>query len=592
MHICILTNRPLAETPSARVSVAALARAGNEITEVRVVSPSAPAPGRGILAVPSRVPSGRGKAGALLRRSQPERWRLRNLDRRVAAAAVATGADLFMPVPANLVGAAVVAAGASGGAVMRTPTQPDAGAVDLVHLAPCHPAMNRPPAGAGTFHTTDDDRAPDRPAEDRMAGRKVAMAYRKTDTNPGKYLEAALRRSGAEVRLETDTLDLDSVDDDTDFILLVEGPYPAIEVTGPTPDIPILFWAHHGEHHLNANLRLADRYRADAVLLAHSWHLSHWVPAPVHRFPFGLPTELLDPSTRLADRRYDVAMVGAKLWEGGPYTRRQQIVADLEASLPPERLGLAENVSAEEMARLYEQARIIVNEGGTRHYPITMRVFETVGAGAALVTDDVPGTDLIFRPGEHYAILADDIGTQVSTLLSDVEAIQRMADAALAHGLDHHTYDHRVDELFHIVATTTKRSIPPPPSRSDLATLIDRDVEVQRVAQVGAPDLADDLDSRQVFDAHALEPGRLAPAKMETVAVRGDDVSGLSGVLRSARRYLYFEGAARGLDEFLASEHPQAIVERSGALTRVDLVAESYRVLPHETVPGGEHADL
>lgn len=584
MHICILSNRSPRHDPAARVTVAALERAGNRVSEIRVVSPSVEFPGDEVVAVPSRIPRGGGLLGAAIRRLQPGEWRRNNLSRRLAKAAAATGADLFLPISTNLLEAAADAARMTGGAVMRTPYQPDVGGVDLIRLAPGHPELNSPPAGSGSFHTPTDGRLPYHPKPGRHRGRKIVMAYRRTDTNPGKYLEEALRRSGAEVRLEIDAVDFDTVPADTDFILFVEGPYPAIEVTGEVPDLPILFWFHHGEHHLHANLRLTDRYRADAVLMAHSWHLAHWVPAPVHRFPFGIPIELLHGSKPLSERRYDVAMVGAKLWEGGPYSRRQQIVADLEASFAGERLGFAENVTAEEMAALYEEARIIPNEGGTRHYPITMRVFEAIAARAVLLTDDLPGTEVLFEPGHHYLTLDDDIVGQVSGLLSDLGTMQQMVDAALEHARGRHTYDHRVDELFEIAAKTPKRDIPTREPRSALADLIDRDAEVQRVAQVGAPELVDELPGRQVFDAVTLEPARMTPGKMETVAIKADDVSAYTEVLRSARRYLYFEGAAAGLEAYLAAEQPQALTERAGDITRVDLVAESYRVLPHEVI--------
>lgn len=506
------------------------------------------------------------------------------MERRLAEAAAETGATLYLPGPTNLLGAASAAAAMTGGAVMRTPSQPNAGDVDLVKLAPDHPELSLPPAGAGDFHTPRDRRPAYDPEPGRFEGRKVLIAYRKTDSNPGKYLESALHRSGAEVRLETDTLDFDSIEAGTDFVLFVEGPYPAINVSGATPEIPILFWFHHGEHHLHANLRLVDRYRADAVLMAHSWHLSHWVQAPVHRFPFGIPTDLLDPSKPLAERKYDVAMVGAKLWGGGPYGSRQALVARLEEEFPPDRLGFGEKVSAAEMAALYNEARVIPNEGGTRHYPITMRVFEAVGAGAVLLTDDLPGTDLIFQPGRHYAVLGDDVAAQTKGLLGDLDAMQAMADSALAHARGHHMYDHRVDELFEIARSTGKRPLPDRPRLSPVAALIDRDVEVQRVAQVGLPGLADELNDRQVFDAGRLEPERLAPEKMETVAIQADDVSGMAGLLRAARRYLYFVGEPSGLAEYLHSEQPQAVTARLDGLTRVDLMAESYRVHPHEVI--------
>jgi hypothetical protein len=165
-----------------------------------------------------------------------------------------------------------------------------------------------------------------------------------------------------------------------------------------------------------------------------------------------------------------------------------------------------------------------------------------------------------------------------------MNALQEMADSALAHARDFHTYDHRVDELFEIAAHTTKRTIAPRAAMSGLAAMIDHDAEVQRVAQVGAPELADELVDRQVFEAVSLERERLAPGKMETVAMRTDDIDGFEEILLGARRYIYVEGAAVGLEAFLSSQHPEAVVDRRDGLTRVDLMAESYRVHPHEVV--------
>jgi hypothetical protein len=453
--------------------------------------------------------------------------------------------------------------------------------VDLIDLAPTRPDLAMPVEGMGTFHTPDDERRPYRPLPGRFEGRRVTLCYRRSEINPGKYLERGLRRSGATLRVETEGIDLESVDQSTDFVVFVEGPYPALEVTGQT-QVPTFFWFHHGEHHLHANLRLADRYRADAVLMAHSWHLALWSPAPVHRFPFGVATELLDSSRPLASRKYDVAMVGAKLRSGGPYGRRQQLVAELEKALPEHRLGFREQVSAEEMANLYGDSRLVINEGGTRHYPITMRVFEAVGSGAVLLSDRLPGMEMLLDQPSQYALLGDDIVADVKRLLSDPDHLQEISSSALERALGLHTYDHRVDELFEIAKGTEKRAVSEPGERSELAMAIDRDVEVQRVAQLEAPELDSQLAGREVWDAGSIDERRLAPGKMETVAIRADDVTDLDDLMRSARRYIYIDGKAAGLDSYLERHAPQAMVEHRGAITRVDLMAPSYRIMPFE----------
>jgi hypothetical protein len=145
-----------------------------------------------------------------------------------------------------------------------------------------------------------------------------------------------------------------------------------------------------------------------------------------------------------------------------------------------------------------------------------------------------------------------------------------------------HTYDHRVDELFEIAASTPKRGIARPVLESTLAIAIDTDVEVQRVAHLGAPELVAQLPSREVWDVSLLDPVRLGPARMETVAIRRDDLTGLDDLLRSARRYIYVDGPARGLADYLEREAPQAVIEERGDITRVDLMAPSYRIMPFE----------
>jgi hypothetical protein len=69
---------------------------------------------------------------------------------------------------------------------------------------------------------------------------------------------------------------------------------------------------------------------------------------------------------------------------------------------------------------------------------------------------------------------------------------------------------------------------------------------------------------------------------METVAIRAEDVTGLDDLMRSARRYIYIDGAGVGLREHLDRFAPQAKLDRRGDIIRVDLMAPSYRIMPFE----------
>ena len=575
MKICLIAPNDGLNDPRARVSRFSLGRAGHEVSLVT----SGPSNDEsGVISLASR---NRNLLERLVSRRRSKADRIERLTGMMTKAAIRTRAKVFIPTDQRALQAAIRSAKATGGFVARTPRMDDAGHVDLIRVAPHQPDAASPAVGFGQFHTDGDKRAPYKPETLRHRGRRVVLCYRKSEINPGRYLEAALTRSGVELRVETEGIDLASVDPTTDLVLFVEAPYPALDVTGSTK-VPVLFWAHHGEHHLHANLRLADRYQADAVLLAHSWHLAFWFPTPVHRFPFGMAVEVLEPGKSLVERRYDVTMVGAGLKAGGQYTRRQQLVAALEEAIPSNRLGFREAVSAREMAGLYGDSRIVINEGGTRHYPITMRVFEAVGSGAVLLSDHLPGMEMLLDPGEQFREFSDDVAVDVARILQDLESAQNMVDSALETAKGLHTYDHRVDELFAIADQTDKRIIVRREPTSDLAVVIDRDVEVQRIAQWNVPDLADQLPDREVWNAKALAPERLAPAKMETVAIRADDTDGWQSLMSAARRYAYIESSSQITDDQMKDRSPTPKIEQIGDITKIDYLAPSYRIMDFE----------
>lgn len=575
MHICLIAANDGLADPRARVTRHVLERAGHRVSVVTAGPTRSDAYAIGIQR-PSPTLGSRLARRLGIKPGPSIEW----LTPALTEAAASTNAEVYLPTHVRSVDAAVAAARQTDGVVFRTPKMPDLGDLDLINLAPAHPDLAAPPAGVGVNHTPSDHRPPYVPEPNRHSERRVVLCYRRSEINPGRYLEAALRRAGVELRVETGGIDLSSVDPSTDVVIFVEGPYPALDVTGAT-DVPTLFWAHHGEHHLHANVRLTDRYRADAVLLAHSWHLAFWFPTKVHRFPFGMDPSLLRPDRPLRARTHDVAMVGAGLRGGGQYGRRQALVQALESSLPPDRLGFKEAVSADEMAELYGDSRIVINEGGTRHFPITMRVMETIGSGAVLLSDPLPGMDMLLRRDSQYRLLGDDVTTDVARILDDLDAAQRTVDSALETARGRHTYDHRVDELLAIASNTEKRDIAPARDLSPLAGVIDRDVQTQRVGQLNAPELADELPSREVWDLTELSPSRLGPNKMETVALRADDAGDLVPLLRSARRFIYVDGTAN-LDDYLNRERPESVVGTFDGITRVDTMAPSYRIMDFE----------
>lgn len=550
MRITILAVNDFLADPRAQVLYQQLTRAGHDVTVVRLASESDSA-----FLVARNQPEGTSLPARLIRRFQTDKRRNRLRHQALVAAAEEANGDIIHPTSSPAVALAVQVAATTDALVARAPQWPSGGDFDLIENAPyeAHPSFGGTSVEPG-----------------RHTGTRVALAYRKTDSNPGKYLEAALERAGVKVDLHTNSIDFDTLPADTDGVVFVEGPYPAIGVQGDTPDVPVAFWVHHGEHHLAANLRLAERYRADLILLAHSWHLAHYFRQPVQRFPFGMATDLFEGSTPIADRTYDVAMVGAYIRGGGPYAFRGHLTTSLESALSS--TAFEEGVTADRMASLYEQARIIPNEGGTRHFPITMRVLEAVGAGALLVSQPIPGLDQILTPGVHYIEMEDDFVRQFHEILDNHPAMQRIVDAARQQVTAHHLYDHRVNELVERLSITSKiEPLRPVENEDELALLIEADVEVQRILVAPGTELIS--PGREVW-SDVRSP---SPQSFEAVVFRGE-LPPLE-VLSAARRYIY--AAPHDVDKvrsYVSEHQPQSDIEVHNGCVRVDLKAASYRV--------------
>jgi hypothetical protein len=142
--------------------------------------------------------------------------------------------------------------------------------------------------------------------------------------------------------------------------------------------------------------------------------------------------------------------------------------------------------------------------------------------------------------------------------------------------LGHHTYDHRVDDLMALAANTEKRDPLPTTAATPLARLIDRDVEVQRLIHHDSPELVEQLPDREIW---ALEErqGRLEAESMDASVITAKSTAGLEGLLDTARVRIYASDDVANLDDYLAIQHPDAVVERTNGFRRIDLMAESYR---------------
>lgn len=581
MKICLVGSGNLPANPRIGALARSLEIVGHTVV---VVSPARQDPSLSIRTrrVPARVPDGAGAIGGAIRRAQSSGTRSRSLHRRLVQAIVEEGPDLIYVFSLSDMPWAIEAADRSGAAVVRSPSLPSAGEHDIVNLAPANLRLSSSPAGPGGInHTPLDKREPWSPEPGRHTGIRVVLAYRATDTTPARYLRSAMVRAGIDV-LPVETIDWKVIPPDVACVVIVESPYPALDVIGQNSDIPVLLWAHHGEHHTDAQLRIVERYGVDAILLAHSWHLAHRFPVPVHRFPFGVPEEILDSTVPWRKRSYDVAFVGSLSSESSAHRDRRQILRQVSEVVGEDRVVMRSEVSPEELGATYSDARVVINDGGTRHHPITMRVFEAAGSGSTLVTTPTPGLDQLMSPGDDFVEMdVSDAGSTIAELLvgSDGEAIARRGFQTM-HG--RHRYDHRVDELLQIATMTEHRPATWTQSRgsSPLALAVDAELEIGSIAAIGAPGFALELPRRAVWSDVA--PGE----RTYDAVVIGRPESLDEAVLDDAVRFVIFDASSQvgpQVHGWLAANRSEAELSSMDGIVTADLKAPGYRISTLET---------
>ncbi|MGH8945605.1 MAG: glycosyltransferase family protein, partial [Acidimicrobiia bacterium] len=447
----------------------------------------------------------------------------------LAEVAAGLKGDIYQPThPTGTDSATTAARSTPGSAVLVKPGWPRPMESDLIALAPSDPARSVPSLGAKPYLHIPGYR---RPHLRHEPGGEMVIAYRRTATNPGRYLEAALARSGMGVR-RVEEIDWDTIGPNNRGVIVVESPLPALRVRGSNPGVPVLFWVHHGEHHVDANTRLQRRYGAHAVLLAHSWHLSHRFLGLVERLPFGVAPELFRGDFKAHNqRRWDSGFVGAS--SPDRYGRRVEILAKLQAHLGEERVKTATGVPPEEMADIYEGSRLVIDDGAARHLPITMRVFEATGAGAALLAKPGPGLELLFEPGSEFATMGEDPVAQALALLeNDTEP---MGQSGHRRAWSDHTYDIRVSELVDVLDRVDNSGIsaPEPMSRAGLAAVVDRFCDAQRILDLGG-EVAPNLPGREVWSYREAEE-KAEPASFHLSVIAGGEEAQRRRAVASAR---------------------------------------------------------
>jgi glycosyltransferase involved in cell wall biosynthesis/ubiquinone/menaquinone biosynthesis C-methylase UbiE/Flp pilus assembly protein TadD len=171
----------------------------------------------------------------------------------------------------------------------------------------------------------------------------------------------------------------------------------------------------------------------------------HWLPLACSRDLHALPPQ---------ERIYDIAYVGSL---SDASDRRRRLMEGLRARFPNSRIG---RFWPHEMARIYAQARIVVNACVNRD--VNMRVFEALASGALLITDPAEGLEDLFEDGKHLVVYRrdEDLPDQVERYLADAGERERIAAAGRAEVLARHTYDHRIESMLETISKAPAYAAP------------------------------------------------------------------------------------------------------------------------------------
>lgn len=206
-------------------------------------------------------------------------------------------------------------------------------------------------------------------------------------------------------------------------------------------DIPRACYLIDTHCRLDTRLEIARRFQF--TFLAQKSRIDDFVRAGIPNvawLPLACSPELHDVGP--FDRIYDVAFVGSV--PDDPNDRRHRLLDAVRARFPNARIG---KCWPEEMARIYAQAKIVVNMCVARD--INMRVFEGLASGALLVTDEADGLEELFTDGEHLVVYRrdEDVIPLIERYLADDAARQRIAAAGQALVLAEHTYCARMRQM-------------------------------------------------------------------------------------------------------------------------------------------------
>ena len=246
---------------------------------------------------------------------------------------------------------------------------------------------------------------------------------------------------------ETFLTPLDRVAREYDVLFVVEN-YDSL---GWLPDLSgfrqvKVFWSIDSHCMLRRHIDLAKRSRFDIHLNSTAGYLDYFRPYSdvVEWFPNAYPCDLISPQTA-ATAAHDVGFCGTMIQD------RKRWLARLS------RLGLPVHadvfVLGNAMINAIVSYRIGLNK--TIADDLNFRIFETLGCGTFLLTNEVDHLDALFTPGLHLVTYSspEDLVAKARHYLSSPDERAGIAMAGHAHARQHHTFDARARRLVQLATS-------------------------------------------------------------------------------------------------------------------------------------------
>jgi spore maturation protein CgeB len=251
-----------------------------------------------------------------------------------------------------------------------------------------------------------------------------------------------------------------------DLILVCKGEGLDPHLIESSPCATVLWYAEQvGNDRAYDETALARRQELSFNIAAFDYVFSH-DPSnlPVYRqlgaeHCAALPCAAVDPAL---NRRLDVAKRHDVVFVGSKTSRR---LALLEAI---GRTGITvfspEIWSGEEMNRLFNESRIVLNLHLSDLANTETRIAEVLGAGSFLLSETLSDPDLV-REGEHYGALPtgdmEGLAHRVRYYLDHEEEREAIAARGHDHIHRHHTYGQRIQQILDTVDFAINRRIWP-----------------------------------------------------------------------------------------------------------------------------------